>query len=137
MAKNILRNIVGKYLDRDPLTIKTIAQLREKSLEIKSELDRRNIDAFGESIAEVWELNKTLDPGSSNEDIEGILVKISHLIYGAKLLGAGGGGFLFIVTRGILETREVKRILIEDPPNPQARFFDFGVDEEGLRISVL
>jgi len=116
MAKNILRNIVGKYLDRDPVTLRTIAQLREKSLEVKSELDHRNVDAFGEKVAEVWELNKTLDPGSSNENIEAILGKISHLISGAKLLGAGGGGFLFIVTKGSEETRETRRILTEEPP---------------------
>jgi fucokinase / fucose-1-phosphate guanylyltransferase len=104
---------------------------------MKSELDYRNIDAFGEKIAEVWKLNTTLDPGSSNENIEAILDKISHLICGAKLLGAGGGGFLFMVTMGLEETWEIKRILTEDPPNPRARFFDFEVDKEGLKVTVL
>jgi galactokinase/mevalonate kinase-like predicted kinase len=137
MAKNILRNIVGKYLDRDPVTLKTISQLREKSFEMKEELDHRNINAFGKKIAEVWELNKTLDPGTSNEDIEAILSKISHLIHGAKLLGAGGGGFLFMVTKGIEEKRKIKQILTEEPPNARARFFDFDVDEEGLKVNVL
>ena len=137
MAKNILRNIVGKYLDRDITTLQTIDQLREVSFEMKEELDHRNIDAFGKKIAEVWELNKTLDPGTSNEEIEAILSKISHLIHGAKLLGAGGGGFLFMVTKGIEEARKVKQTLTDEPPNDRARFFDFDIDAEGLTISVL
>jgi galactokinase/mevalonate kinase-like predicted kinase len=137
MAKNILRNIVGKYLDRDTVTLKTISQLREKSFEMKWELDHRNIDAFGKKIAEVWELNKTLDPGTSNEEIEAILSKISHLIHGAKLLGAGGGGFLFMVTKGIPDAQKLKQILTDEPPNERARFFDFDVDAEGLKINVL
>ena len=137
MAKNILRNIVGKYLDRNPITLKTISQLREKSFEMKEELDHRNIDSFGKKIAEVWELNKTLDPGTSNEEIEAILSKISHLIHGTKLLGAGGGGFFFMVTKGISETRKVKQIVTDEPPNERARFFDFDVDREGLKVSVL
>ena len=137
MAKNILRNIVGKYLDRDVTTLQTIDRLREKSFEMKEELDHRNIDAFGLKIGEVWELNRTLDPGTSNEEIEAILSKISHLIHGAKLLGAGGGGFLFMVTKGIEEARKVKQILTDEPPNDRARFFDFDVDEEGLKVSVL
>jgi len=29
MAKNILRSIVGRYLDRDPVTLDTIHQLRD------------------------------------------------------------------------------------------------------------
>ena len=137
MAKNILRNIVEKYLDRDVTTLQTIDRLREVSFEMKVELDHRNIDAFGKKIAEVWELNKTLDPGTSNEEIEAILSKISHLIHGAKLLGAGGGGFLFIVTKGTVEAQKVKQILTEEPPNDRARFFDFHVDAEGLKINVL
>ncbi|MFC1717234.1 L-fucokinase [Candidatus Poribacteria bacterium] len=137
MAKNILRNIVGKYLDRDPIILKTITQLREKSFEIKSELDHRNIDEFGRKIAEVWKLNKTLDPGSSNENIEAILNRILHLIYGAKLLGAGGGGFLFMVTKGEEETRKIRQMLTEEPPNDRARFFDFDIDPHGLRVNVL
>ena len=72
---NILRNIVGKYLDRDAVTLKTISQLREKSFEMKEELDHRNIDAFGKKIAEVWELNKTLDHGTSNEEIEAMIAE--------------------------------------------------------------
>jgi galactokinase/mevalonate kinase-like predicted kinase len=137
MAKNILRNIVWKYLDRDAVTLKTISQLRERSFEMKEQLDHRNIDAFGKKIVEVWELNKTLDPGTSNEEIEAILSKINNLIYGAKLLGAGGGGFLFIVTKGVNQARKIRRILTEEPPNERARFFDFDVDMEGLKVSVL
>ena len=137
MAKNILRNIVGKYLDRDAVTLETIHQLRQKSLEMKEILDHRDIDAFGAKIGEVWKLNKILDPGTSNENIEGMLSKIVHLIDGAKLLGAGGGGFLFIVTKGPEQTRQVKEILTENPPNDRARFFDFDIDQDGLKVSVL
>ena len=85
----------------------------------------------------MWELNKTLDPGTSNDDIEAILGRISHLICGAKLLGAGGGGFLFMITKGIEETQKIKEILREDPPNDRARFFDFDVEYGGLRVNVL
>ena len=104
---------------------------------MKEELDHRNIDTFGKKIAEVWELNKTLDPGTSNEEIEAILSKISHLIHGAKLLGAGGGGFLFMVTKGVEQTPEIKKILSENPPNDRARFLDFEIDKDGLKVSVL
>ncbi len=137
MAKNILRNIVGKYLDRDAVALKTLRQLRDKSFEMKAELGHRNIDAFGEKIHEVWRLNKTLDPGTSNQEIEAILDRISHLIHGAKLLGAGGGGFLFMVAKGSEQSKKVKEILEEYPPNDRARFFDFDVDQDGLKVSVL
>ena len=42
-----------------------------------------------------------------------------------------------MVTRGISDTRKVKPILTDEPPNDRARFFDFDVDAEGLKVSVL
>ena len=137
MAKNILRSIVGRYLDRDSVTLETIHQLREKSYEMKEQLDYRDIDVFGKNIAKVWKLNKTLNPGTSNEKIDAILDKIDELIYGAKLLGAGGGGFLFMVTKGVEQTQQIREILTENPPNDRARFFDFDIDQDGLKVSVL
>jgi len=85
----------------------------------------------------IWELSKTLDPGTSNEDIESILQEISHLVHGAKLLGAGGGGFLFMVTKGVRQIQQIIEILVENPPNNRVRFFDFDIDQDGLKVSVL
>jgi fucokinase len=137
MAKNILHSIVGRYLNRDPVTIGTIQQLCEKSYEMKEQLDHRDIDAFGKNIGEVWKLNKTMDPGTSNQEIESILSRVSHLLHGAKLLGAGGGGFLFMVTKGPEQSQKVKEILEKRTPNHRARFFDFEIDQGGLKVFVL
>ncbi len=137
MAKGILKHIVSKYLDRDEITIKTINELKKISVEMKKHLDHRDIEAFGKGIAKVWEMNKILDPGTTNKDIESILDKIAHLIHGAKLLGAGGGGFLFIVAKGTEQSQKVINILTNNPPNDRARFFDFQVDADGLICNVL
>ncbi|MEW6359343.1 MAG: L-fucokinase [Planctomycetota bacterium] len=137
MAKNILQHIVGGYLDRDPQVIGALNQLKRISVEMKSALDHRDVDAFGRLVARVWELNKQLDEGSTNAAIESILDRITPWTLGAKLLGAGGGGFLFIVTKGAAEGRKLKEELAANPPNDLARFFDFDVEKGGLKLSVL
>ena len=104
---------------------------------MKESLDRRDIDRFGECIGNVWELNKRLDEGATTEHIEDLLASISPEIHGAKLLGAGGGGFLFIVSKSAFHTQRIKQILTENPPNARARFFDFDVDPKGMLVSVL
>jgi len=137
MAKNILQRIVGRYLDRDRATIELIEQNRQMAIEMKEILDHRDIDTFGKKIGEVWELHKKLDPGISNENINIILEKLSDYVCGARLLGAGGGGFLFIVTKGVRESKKIREILGKTPPNDKARFFDFDIDPEGLKVTVL
>jgi len=80
-----------------------------------------------------WRINKGYLP----EEIKAILSKISHLIHDAKLLGVGGGGFLFMATQGVEQTQQIRGILEERPPNDRARFFDFDIEQDGLKVSVL
>ena len=103
---------------------------------MKDALDGQDVDIFGEKIARVWELNKILDLASSNDDIESILESILRLIHGSELLG-GGGGFLFMVTKGREQARKIKEMLNREPPSNGAHLPDFEADQKGLRVSVL
>lgn len=137
MAKNILRQVVSRYLDRDEEALKTLAELKTIAYEMKTALDQRDIPHFGGLIGSVWECNKRLDHGSSTPAIEEILARIAPHVYGAKLLGAGGGGFLFIVCKGINGKNRILHDLHAHPINDRARLFDFAVDPNGLRVNVL
>jgi fucokinase len=137
MAKNILRQVVSRYLDRDEEALKTLAELKTIAYEMKTALDQREIPHFGQLIGSVWECNKRLDHGSSTEAIEQIIDRIAPFVHGAKLLGAGGGGFLFIVCKGKNEKNRILHDLQTHPINDRARFFDFAVDPVGLRVNVL
>jgi galactokinase/mevalonate kinase-like predicted kinase len=53
------------------------------------------------------------------------------------LPGAGGGGFIFLVARDPDAARQIRRRLTESPPNRLARFFDFDVDQTGVKVTVL
>jgi galactokinase/mevalonate kinase-like predicted kinase len=97
---------------------------------------RKDLPAFGRMVDTAWRLNKQLDPHSSNEKIESLLRALGPHLYGAKLLGAGGGGFLLMVCKSPAAAAKVRSLLTVDPPNPRSRFFDFDVSSEGLVVSV-
>ena len=137
MAKNLLRQVVGRYLKRDAEALDTLRQLRDLAHEMKEDLDHRRIDAFGRNIRRAWALNKALDRGQTTDAIEAILRRVDDYILGAKLLGAGGGGFLFMVTKDKHAAQRIRELLQAAPPNDRARFFDFDVDAGGMRCSVL
>ncbi|MDZ7315919.1 MAG: hypothetical protein ONB24_07335 [candidate division KSB1 bacterium] len=137
MAKNLLRQVVGRYLRREQEALQVLDELSSLAKEMKENLDHRFIDEFGKNIHRAWELNKTLDNGQTTPEIEAVIHRIKDWIFGAKLLGAGGGGFLFIVAKDSQAAANIRRELIVAPPNDRARFFDFQIDELGMRISVL
>jgi fucokinase len=136
LAKNILAQVVGRYLDRHRGAMATLRRIRALAPQVAEALARKDLPAFGEAIDAAWRLNKELDPDSTNPQIEAILAQIRPHLFGAKLLGAGGGGFLLLVCRSAADAEAAKRQLETQPPNPRARFFDFEVSASGLAVSV-
>ncbi len=136
LAKNILSDIVGHYLDRDRSSLETLKEMQGLPAIMSEAMSERSITRFGELVDAAWRLNKRLDPDSSTPVIEGILARIRTHIYGAKLLGAGGGGFLFMVCRSVQDASTVRSLLTSNPPNERARFFDYSINNEGLVVTA-
>ena len=136
LAKNILRQVVGRYLDRDRSVVATLAEVRALAPEMAEAIAGRDLAGFGQRIATAWELNKRLDPNSTTPQLEALLQKAAPYVHGAKLLGAGGGGFLLLVARSTQHADDLRSLLERDPPNGRARFYDFAVASRGLTVSV-
>ena len=64
-----------------------------------------------------------------------IIQRIEGACAALKLAGAGGGGYMIIITESHEQSMEVKRRLAKNPPNQNARFVDLEVSKTGLQIS--
>ena len=136
LAKNILHQVVGRYLDRDRLAMATLRQIGGVARDVMDAFIRKDIERFGRLMDVAWQLNKRLDPNSSNDEIEALFARVGPHLYGGKLLGAGGGGFMLMICKSPQDAAAVRRMLDADPPNRRARFFDFNVSTEGLVVTV-
>lgn len=136
LAKNILRNIVGHYLDRNRTTMNTLRKLHVFPPLLVEAMERKDIPRFGELIDMALHLKKEIDPDSSNPDIDKILEKFKPYMIGATFLGAGGGGFLLVVCKSPENAAEARKTLEKDPPNSLARFFDYTISATGLEVTA-
>ena len=136
LAKNILQQVVARYLNRDRATLATLKHIGAAAREVMDAFIRKDIERFGGLIDLAWQLNKRLDPNSSNDEIEALLKRVEPHIYGAKLLGAGGGGFMLMICRSPADAAAVREKLESDPPNDRARFFDYDISDEGLVVTA-
>ncbi|MDA3925014.1 MAG: hypothetical protein PF904_09985 [Kiritimatiellae bacterium] len=137
MARNILQNVVGGYLARDPRVLQTVHELKKSALETKEALDARDIEGFAQGVGRYWELKKQIDPGSTNPPIEKLLKLIKDETSAALLPGAGGGGFIFVIAKSVEAAACIRAKFECNPPNEHARFFDFDIDQQGLKVTVL
>ncbi|MFC2161711.1 L-fucokinase [Acidobacteriota bacterium] len=136
LAKNILGDVVGRYLNRDREAMDILRQIHHFPTRLAESILAKDLAGFGERLGYAWELKKSIDPHSTTEDIEAILGRIKNHIHGATLLGAGAGGFLLMVCRSERDARWVRKELSENPLNDRSRFFDFSISLEGLKLTV-
>ena len=81
----------------DPAKRETLQRMVRLAYFLRKELQRDNVDAFGEILHENWELKKTLTDRISTSSIdEWYATAREHGAKGGKILGAGAGGFLLL-----------------------------------------
>jgi len=136
LAKNILQNVVGRYLDRERAAMATLERIHAFPARVAEAMARQDPAAFGRALDAAWELKKRIDPGSTNEQIESLLKRIRPHLHGAKLMGAGGGGFLLLVCKSAADAQALRQDLEMNPINERARFFEFTLSESGLVVTV-
>jgi galactokinase/mevalonate kinase-like predicted kinase len=136
LAKNILQQVVGGYLNRQRATLATLRSIGQTAREAMDAFIRKDIEKLGAVIDTAWQLNKRLDPNSSNEEIEALFARVRPHVFGSKLLGAGGGGFMLMICKSPQEAEAVRAMLEAQPPNPRARFFDYSISQEGLVVTA-
>jgi len=136
LAKNILQQVVARFLDRDRETMATLRHIGLLARDVMDAFICKDIERFGSLMDAAWRLNKRLDPNSSNDEIETLFARVRPHTFGGKLLGAGGGGFMLMICKSPEEAAAVRSMLERDPPNGRARFFDFDISNEGLVVTV-
>ncbi len=137
VARNILQNVVARYLAREPEILQVVDRLKAGAVEAKQALEANDVVAFSGCVSEYWELKKTIDPGSTNAHLEGIIDQVKPLVSAASVCGAGGGGFVLFIARDEQAVYKIRHTLQSTSPHPGSRFFDFDVDTQGLKVSVL
>lgn len=99
LARNILREIIGKYVSNDPETISILDEIQRIAVLMKFELEKGDLSRFAQLMNQHWELSKKLDSSCTNTCIEQIFQSCEDLTEGRFICGAGGGGFLQVLLK--------------------------------------
>eukprot|EP00897_Mesotaenium_endlicherianum_P009860 jgi/Mesen1/8902/ME000537S08301 len=117
LAWNVLHKVVGRYLQRDARTIAAVLRLTKLAGEGRQALAIGSLDALGRVMSDTWRLHQELDPHCTSPAVEALFARVRHLSAGAKLVGAGGGGFAIILATSKATAVEIRRELaaVGDP----------------------
>lgn len=136
LAKGILREIVHDMFLARFETLQTLALIRQNAHALFNAVQQNSPASVHRCIGRSWELNKRLDPGTTTPEINGILARCEPDLVAAKLLGAGGGGYMLLCAASPDAGQRIRDKLERQPPNPRARFIDFEIANSGLEVTV-
>lgn len=126
LATNVLKDQKKNFSknQNNLLILNNLAKKFKREI-VKSKV---NINKLGNLISETWNLKKKFSKYISNNYIDSIFKKIENKgIYGGKLLGAGNGGFILILSSG-----KKKKILMKYLKN--YKYLDIKIENNGSMI---
>jgi len=136
VAKNILHQIVRRYLSRTPEVVSVLHEIKDLARAMKAALEAGDLDEFGRLMFHHWELNKRMDRHSTTEHVERLFAELKGLAAGAKLAGAGGGGFMEIIAKDAEAAAGIRSRLEPILASAGGRFYQVDLDPEGLVCSL-
>jgi galactokinase/mevalonate kinase-like predicted kinase len=136
LAKNILADVVDEANGASKAYLFTLRHMAQLALDAKGAIERRDRRALAEVIALSWAANKRVHASTTNEEVDSMLAAAAPHFEGAKLLGAGGGGYALFASADARQADAVRALLRERFENDRARLVDFSLSTRGLEVSV-
>ncbi len=125
VARNLLQQVVGRYLARETAAVQVLHSIKTLALEMSHAMQQGDWDHLGALLDRHWQLNQILDPNTTNAPVQGLLERVKPLIRGAKLAGAGGGGFFILLANSEAAAEELRS---------RVKAYDWQVAGDGLRV---
>ncbi len=136
LAKGILQEIVHEMALGRCGTMRTLGLIRGNAHALEQAVQAADAAGLRRCIARSWDLNRRLDPATTNAEIARIIATCGPGLLATKLLGAGGGGYMVLCARDAAAGAELRARLEARPPNSRARFIDFTVSEQAIEVTV-
>jgi fucokinase len=110
LARTLLQDVRRRWFAADPAFTAAVAELQENAAAMEQAVMAGDVAACGACLDKYWTQKKTVceaEPAS----VARLVTVLRPAVLGACLCGAGGGGFLLLVTRRPDAEGEVSRLL--------------------------
>uniref|UniRef100_A0A9J7XMT7 L-fucose kinase n=1 Tax=Cyprinus carpio carpio TaxID=630221 RepID=A0A9J7XMT7_CYPCA len=111
LARNLLQDVVRSWYARLPSIVQNTEQLVTNAEECAEACREGSLVRLGECMNTYWQQKKLMAPGCEPAAVRSMMNALQPLSLGQSLAGAGGGGFLFLLTREPQQKEAVREIL--------------------------
>ncbi|EPY30521.1 fucokinase [Strigomonas culicis] len=116
--------------------VRTLQEMLVQSQALVEAIAQVDFVRYGKLIGRAWRQNIALDRGATTDTVDAIVALVQDEVWGLKLAGAGGGGYLYMVAKDLNCAQRIRERLERDPPNNRARFVELHLSTVGVDVST-
>uniref|UniRef100_A0A672HF50 L-fucose kinase n=1 Tax=Salarias fasciatus TaxID=181472 RepID=A0A672HF50_SALFA len=132
LARNLLQDVVRSWYSRLPSMVTNAQQLVWNSEECARACSHGCLTSLGACLDRSWQQKKRMAPGCEPASVRAMMDALRPLVLGQSLAGAGGGGFLYLLTREPRQREAVLRVLHGTPGLGDVSVHSVQLDMDGL-----
>ncbi|XP_039649643.1 L-fucose kinase-like [Perca fluviatilis] len=109
-------------------------QLVANSEECARACSHGSLSGLGVCLERSWQQKKLMAPGCEPASVRAMMEALQPLVLGQSLAGAGGGGFLYLLTREPRQRLAVLRVLENTPGLGDFSVHSVELDLDGITV---
>lgn len=124
---NLIEETTSLLLKNDKSLFENLNKTKNVAIEMKNSLLQAEFDKFGKILDKSWQIKKQFNKNISNKNIDDLYqTAIDNGAIGGKVSGAGGGGFLMLVTEFDKKSKVVDALIKLGGEVKNVKFSDQG-----------
>ncbi|XP_009953026.1 PREDICTED: L-fucose kinase-like, partial [Leptosomus discolor] len=137
LARNLLQDVVRNWYARLPSAVQNTDALVSNAEECAQALKQGNLPLIGKCLDRYWQQKKCMAPGCEPLAVGRMMDALRPYVYGQCLAGAGGGGFLYVLTKAPRQKEALHQILAKTEGLGNFSIHSIQVDTGGFSVEVL
>ncbi|KFP19644.1 L-fucose kinase, partial [Egretta garzetta] len=137
LARNLLQDVVRNWYARLPSAVQNANVLVSNAEECAQALRQGNLLLIGKCLDRYWQQKKCMAPGCEPLAVRRMMDALRPHVYGQCLAGAGGGGFLYVLTKGPRQKEALHQILAKTEGLGNFSIHSIEVDMGGFSVEVV
>ncbi|XP_040893545.1 L-fucose kinase isoform X2 [Toxotes jaculatrix] len=134
LARNLLQDVVRSWYSRLPSMVQNARQLVANSEECARACSDGSLSRLGQCLDRSWQQKKLMAPGCEPASVRTMMEALRPLVLGQSLAGAGGGGFLYLLTREPRQRQAVLQVLNNTPGLGDFSVHSVELDMDGITV---
>ncbi|XP_077612454.1 L-fucose kinase isoform X1 [Crocuta crocuta] len=137
LARNLLQDVLRSWYARLPAVVKNARSLVQHTEECAEAFRQGSLPLLGQCLTTYWEQKKLMAPGCEPLAVRHMMDVLAPHVHGQSLAGAGGGGFLYLLTKEPRQKEALEAVLAKTEGLGNYSVHLVEVDTQGLSLQLL